>query len=38
LTAKNFILRAGARAEMNTRLVTSGDQTLIRKHRTMLGV
>lgn len=38
LTAKNFIIRAGARAEMNTRLVTSGDQTLIRKHRAMLGV
>ena len=38
LTAKNFILRAAARAEANTRLVTSGDQTLIRKHRAMLGV
>ena len=38
LTAKNFILRAAARAEANTRLATSGDQTLIRKHRTMLGV
>jgi alkylation response protein AidB-like acyl-CoA dehydrogenase len=37
-TAKNFILRAAARAEANVRLVTSGDQTLIRKHRAMLGV
>ena len=37
-TAKNFILRAAARAESNVRLVTSGDQTLIRKHRAMLGV
>jgi len=37
-TAKNFIIRAGARAEGNMRLVTNGDQTLLRKHRAMLGV
>ncbi|MFH1731519.1 MAG: acyl-CoA dehydrogenase family protein [Planctomycetota bacterium] len=37
-TAKNFILRAAARAEGNMRLVTNGDQTLLRKHRAMLGI
>jgi len=37
-TARNFIARAAARTEANTRLVTSGDQTLLRKHRAMLGV
>ena len=37
-TAKNFILRGAARAEANVRLVTNGDQTLLRKHRAMLGV
>jgi len=37
-TAKNFIIRAAARAEGNMRLVTNGDQTLLRKHRAMLGV
>ncbi len=37
-TAKNFILRAAARAEANVRLVTNGDQTLLRKHRAMLGI
>ena len=36
--AKNFIVRAAARAEANTRLVTSGDQTVIRKHEAMLGI
>ncbi|MFW6107997.1 MAG: acyl-CoA dehydrogenase family protein, partial [bacterium] len=38
ITAKNFITRAAARADANTRLVTSGDQTLIRKHKDLLGV
>jgi len=38
LIAKNFITRAAARAEANVRLVTNGDQTLLRKHRAMLGV
>ncbi len=37
-TAKNFILRATARADASTRLVTSGDQTVLRKHRAMLGI
>jgi len=37
-TAKNFITRAAVRADADTKLVTSGDQTLLRKHRTMLGV
>ena len=37
-TARNFIARAAARADANTRLVTSGDQTLLRKHRVMLGI
>ncbi len=37
-TAKNFILRAAARADANVKLVTSGDQTVLRKHKAMLGV
>ncbi len=37
-TARNFILRAAARAEGNTKLVTSGDQTLPRRHKVMLGI
>ncbi len=37
-TARNFILRAAARADGNTRLVTSGDRTVLRKHKAMLGV
>jgi len=37
-TAKNFITRAAVRADANARLVTSGDQTLLRKHRAMLGL
>ena len=37
-TAKNFIARAAARADGHSRLVTSGDQSLLRKHRVMLGI
>jgi 3-(methylthio)propanoyl-CoA dehydrogenase len=37
-TAKDFIVRAEARAVANHRLVTNGDQMLLRKHRSMLGV
>ena len=36
-TAKNFVVRAAARADANAKLITSGDQTVLRKHRTMLG-
>jgi hypothetical protein len=35
-TAKNFIARGEARSVANTRLVTSGDQTVLRKHKAML--
>jgi hypothetical protein len=37
-TAKHFITHGAARADAHARLVTSGDQTLLRKHKTMLGV
>ncbi len=36
ITAKHFITRAAAQADARARLVTSGDQTLIRKYETVL--